>query len=87
MNILTLEAMLSLSDLACKNHVVDATIALFNLEGSFVAPSVVPRVHTQPVVDSLFCSPAYNFDCVTSKLFACHLLVNSRLVINKIFKD
>jgi hypothetical protein len=87
MNILTLEAILTLSDLACKNHVVDATIALFNLEGSFVAPGVVPRVHTQPVVDSLFCSPAYNFNCMTSNLTTCHLLVNSRLVVNEIFKD
>ena len=47
--------------------VVDAAFAHLNLEETTVAPSLIPRVDTEPVVKPFFNTPSDNFNGMTSK--------------------
>jgi hypothetical protein len=58
-----------------------------DLEGSVEAPVIVPGVCHQPEGGSFLLSPSHDANGVTSKVLSFNMLVNARLVINKIFKD
>lgn len=67
--------------------VVDATVALQDLEKTLVTPGVVPRVDTEPVVLTVLSTPANRLDGVTSELLASGVAVDTRLVGREVLVD
>ena len=59
--------------------VFHAAVTHLDLEESLVAPSVVPRVHTEPLVKTRFVSPADDFDGVATKDSNSSVLINKHL--------
>lgn len=66
---------------------VNSTVTLENLEGSLVAPGVVPGVNGKPVVFAIFGSPSDELDGVTSKFGSGGVLIDSALVGQEVFVD
>jgi len=76
-----------MSNLSGVHLVVDAAVTHQDLEGTLVAPCVVPRVDAQPVVITVFMTPADDFDGVTTERSSTLVLVDTRLVCKEIFID
>ena len=66
---------------------VDATVAHEDFEGTLVAPSVVPRVDTEPVVLTVLSAPTDHLDSVTSERRAGRVLVNTGRVGQEVLVD
>ena len=58
--------------------IVNAAVAHKDLESSLITPVVVPGVDTEPVVLTIFDTPADHLDSMTTKLLSGHVLVNTR---------
>ena len=57
--------------------IVDAAVAHQNFEGALVTPGVVPGVNAEPVVLSVFNSPADALNSVTALSGSSQVLVNT----------
>ena len=62
------------------NLSVDAAVSLLDLEGSLVAPGVVPGVDGEPVVSAVLGSPTDELDSVATEGGASCVLVDTGLV-------
>ena len=67
--------------------VIDTTVSHKNLEGTLVAPCVVPGVNAKPVVKTVFSAPTDNLDSVTTFSSTSQVLINTRRVSEEVFID
>ncbi len=67
--------------------VVDAAVALENLEGTVVTPWVVPWVNCKPVVLAVFSAVAEDLDGVTTSNTTELVGVDTTLVVEEVFVD
>ena len=65
--------------------VVDAAVAHEDLERALVTPVLVPGVNTEPVVLTIFDTPADDLDGMTTESITSHVLVHSRRISLEVF--
>lgn len=63
----------------------DVILAAENLEESIISPIAVPRIGDEPVFRAIFNSPAKDANCMPTQGLASNVLINSWLVLHKIF--
>jgi len=73
----------------CDNRALDSAVVLApeDLEGAVVTPVGVPGVGKEPVGSSVLHSPPEEPDSVTAQHPAVDVLVDARLVVDKVFVD
>jgi len=77
------------SDLGCAwvDLLVDAAVALFDLEESIQAPWGSPWVSAEPVVEAVFGTPAEDLDGVATSDSTGDVVVDTALVVEEVFVD